>query len=328
MSSLPDPFDLGPAPLRTDRATADFPRPLRGSSTQHLLITLLTEVWQSSEAWIPSRLVVALAGDLDVTPSAATTALSRLATRRVLEQSNAGRSSRYRFTPNARARLTAAIQRVVDFGSGGRAWDGRWTVIAFSIPEASRDVRELFRNHLKFRGFAPIYGALWVSPWERPEDLEAGCAAFGVTDFVIFRTADDSLRGKSLIRAWPLEELGEQYQPFIDRFRPWVQRCAAGEVVPADAFRVRVQAMDTWRTFPSGDPDLPLELLPDRWQLTEARSVFMGLYECLAEPALEHVRQVVARHAPQLGEEITILRPASAHADPSGTTEDSSIRTP
>jgi hypothetical protein len=56
--------------------------------------------------------------------------------------------------------------------------------------------------------------------------------------------------------------------------------------------------------------------------------VFMGLYECLAEPALEHVRQVVARHAPELGEEITILRPASAHADPSGTTEDSSIRTP
>ena len=261
VSSLPHASDVD-LPLPSGARTANFPRPQRGSSTQHLLITMLTELWGSSETWIPSRLILALAADLDVTTSAATTALSRLASRGVLEQSNAGRSSRYRFTPNARARLAPAVQRVFAFGAGTRTWDGHWTVIAFSIPESSRDVREMFRTHLRFRGFAPLYGALWVSPWERPEDLEAGCAAFGVTDFVVFTTADDSLRGKRLIDAWPLDELGQQYQPFIDRFGPWVARRADGDISPADAFRLRVQAMDTWRTFPSGDPDLPESCSP------------------------------------------------------------------
>src|SRR3954466_10001640 len=228
-----------------DGAAASFPRPLKGSSTQHLLITVLTEAWSDSTAWIPSRLLLALATDLQVTPSAATTALSRLASRGVLEQSNAGRTSRYRFTANARARLTAAVDRIFTFGSTARTWDHQWTVIAFSVPESSRDVRELFRNHLRWRGFAPLYGALWVSPWESAESLEASCRTFGVPDFVVFRTSDTELRGKRLIDAWPLDELAQLYQPFIDRFSPWVERRTAGQITPDEALRVRVQAMDT-----------------------------------------------------------------------------------
>jgi phenylacetic acid degradation operon negative regulatory protein len=309
VSSPPEARTAAPSPGA--EAAARFPRPQKGSSTQHLLVTLLADLWSTSEAWIPSRLVLDLCAGLDVTPSAATTALSRLATRGVLEQSSSGRSSRYRLTPNARVRLAAAVERVFTFGSGARQWDGQWTVIAFSIPESSRELRDLFRTHLRFRGFAPLYGALWVSPWERPEDLQAGCAAFGVTDFVVFRAADDSLLGKPLIEAWPLDELGLTYQPFIDRFAGWTARCAAGDVAPPDAFRVRVHAMDVWRTFPGADPDLPLELLPDRWQVTEARTVFVQLYECLAEPALEHVRQLVARHAPELEQELSVLAPPS-----------------
>src|SRR3954454_20947006 len=292
-----------------DGAAANFPRPLKGSSTQHLLITVLTEAWSDSTAWIPSRLLLALAADLQVTPSAATTALSRLASRGVLEQSNAGRTSRYRFTANARERLTAAVDRVFTFGTTTRTWDQHWTVIAFSVPESSRDVRELFRNHLRWRGFAPLYGALWVSPWESAESLEASCRTFGVTDFVIFRTGDPEFRGKRLIDACPLDELAELYQPFIDRFAPWVERNAAGQITPEEAVRVRVQAMDTWRTFPYGDPDLPLELLPDRWKLTEARTLFWDLYTGLADLALERIRQLASLHAPELEADLRLLPP-------------------
>jgi phenylacetic acid degradation operon negative regulatory protein len=278
---------------------ADFPRPLKGSSTQHLLTTLLTDFWLDSAAWIPSRLIVTLAADLEVTPSAATSALSRLASRGVLEQSSVGRSSRYRLTDNARTRLVAAVDRVFAFGAGTAHWDGCWTVIAFTIQETSRDVRELFRRHLKWRGFAPVYGALWVSPREDPSELERACAEFGVTDYVVFRTADTDLHGKKLIEAWPLDELAQLYQPFIDRFSPWVSRTAAGDPTPKEAFRVRVQLMDTWRTFPWDDPDLPLELLPERWRLSEAHGLFAALYTKLTDRALEHVRAQATRYSPE-----------------------------
>ncbi|MER5435850.1 PaaX family transcriptional regulator C-terminal domain-containing protein [Streptomyces sp. NPDC002588] len=304
-------------PVTTTAATddalviADFPRPQKGSSTQHLLITLLTDFWLDSEEWLPSRLIVALAADLDVTASATTSALSRLASRGVLEQSSAGRSSRYRLTDNARARLTTAVDRVFAFGTGSTRWDGCWTVIAFTIQETSRDVRELFRRHLKWRGFAPVYGALWVSPREDPIELERACATFGVTDYVIFRTADTALHGKKLIDAWPLDELTQHYEPFIDRFAPWVSRTANGDVSAEEAFRVRIQLMDTWRMFPWNDPDLPHELLPARWQLTEARTLFANLCTSLADPALAHVQAHAVRHALQPAPTVCLRLPDS-----------------
>jgi hypothetical protein len=42
--------------------------------------------------------------------------------------------------------------------------------------------------------------------------------------------------------------------------------------------------------FRTPDPDLPLDLLPDRWKLSEAGTLFWILHSGSAEAALEHVR--------------------------------------
>jgi phenylacetic acid degradation operon negative regulatory protein len=278
----------------------DFPRPLKGPSSQHQLVTLLVDYWFTSDAWLPSRLIAALAADLGITASATATALSRLASRGVLEQSSAGRTSRYRITEGARKRVRGGLEQVSVFGEESRHWDGSWTVIAFSVPEASRDVRELFRSRLRWRGFAPLFGAVWVSPRDHSEELERTCKAFGVDDYAIFRTADSSLRGKRLIDAWSPQEFREQYQPFIDRFGPWLERLNAGTVTPAEAMRVRTELMDAWRAFPWSDPDLPAELLPAAWPRTEAREILVRLYEGLAPAALAYVEEAVASEAPEL----------------------------
>ncbi|WP_454699700.1 PaaX family transcriptional regulator [Arthrobacter humicola] len=278
----------------------DFPRPLKGPSSQHQLVTLLVDYWFDCDVWLPSRFIAALAAGLGITASASATALSRLATRGVLEQSSAGRTSRYRITEGARTRLRGGLEQVSAFGEQSRHWDGNWTVIAFSIPETSRDVRELFRSRLRWRGFAPLFGAVWVSPRDHAAELESTCSAFGVDDYVVFRTADSSLRGKRLIDAWSQQEFREQYQPFIDRFGPWLERLDAGTVTPADALRVRTEVMDAWRAFPWSDPDLPAELLPEAWPRTEARDLMVRLYDGLAQAALGFVEETVAREAPEL----------------------------
>lgn len=289
------------APGLVPDAPVDFPRPLKGSSTQHLITTMLGDFWQNTDEWIPAKLIAALAAPLGVSPSACATGLSRLASRGVLEQSSAGRTSRYRFTHRARVRLRIGFEQVRLFGSQSNAWDGSWTVIAFSVPESSREIRDMFRSRLRWRGFAPLYGALWVSPRDHAEELEENCASFGVEDYVIFRTADRSLRGKSLIAAWSPEELTEQYAPFIERYSPRVEKANAGLVTAAEAFRVRTMAMDAWRAFPWSDPDLPAELLPEKWPLAEARKVFVQVYDGLAASALAHVDAIVADAAPSLG---------------------------
>jgi phenylacetic acid degradation operon negative regulatory protein len=148
---------------------------------------------------------------------------------------------------------------------------------------------------------APLYGALWVSPRDHAEELEENCASFGVEDYVIFRTSDRTLRGKNLIAAWSPEEQSEQYAPFIEAYRPWVEKADAGLVTATEAFRVRTMAMDAWRAFPWNDPDLPAELLPEKWPLAEARKIFVQLYDNLAASALAHVDAIVADAAPSLG---------------------------
>ena len=278
----------------------DFPRPLKGPSTQHQLLTLLVDYWFKSEAWLPSRLIAALAAGLGITASASATALSRLASRGVLEQSSAGRTSRYRITPGARNRLRHGLEQVSVFGEQSRQWDGHWTVIAFSIPETSRDVREMFRSRLRWRGFAPLFGALWVSPRDHAEELEETCKGYGVDDYVIFRTAESSLRGKRLVEAWSPQEFREQYRPFTEKFTPWAERLDAGTVSPAEAFRARTELMDAWRAFPWSDPDLPAELLPEAWPRTEARELLVRLYDGLADAATAYVEEIVAREAPEL----------------------------
>jgi phenylacetic acid degradation operon negative regulatory protein len=296
-----------PGPGMDPDMAIDFPRPLKGPSSQHQLMTLLVDYWVNSDVWLPSRLIGALAADLGITASASATALSRLASRGVLEQSSAGRSSRYRITEGARKRVRSGLAQVSVFGEQSRPWDGSWTVIAFSIPETSRDVRELFRSRLRWRGFAPLFGAVWVSPRDHSAELESTCKAFGVDDFAIFRTADSTLRGKRFIDAWSPQEFRAQYQPFIDRFAPWLERLDAGTVTPAEALRVRTELMDAWRAFPWSDPDLPAELLPEAWPRTEAREVLVRLYDGLAPAALEYVEEAVAREAPDLAGTASVM---------------------
>ena len=165
-------------------------------------------------------------------------------------------------------------------------------------------------SSVRFQGIAGIqFGELPAAQYlvvgtdgeDLAEELEENCASFGVEDYVIFRTADQSLRGKNLIAAWSHKELAEQYSPFIESYSPWVEKANAGLVTAAEAFRVRTMAMDAWRAFPWNDPDLPAELLPEKWPLAEARKIFVQVYDGLGASALAHVDAIVADAAPSLG---------------------------
>lgn len=285
---------------RSDAQQVSFPRPSKGSASQHVVVTMLADYWRDSEEWLPSRLILSLAETMGLSTSAASTALSRLAGRGVLEQSNAGRTSRYRFTPEAQARLNVGIGQVSGFGSKERKWDRMWTVVAFTVPESSRELRELLRSRLKWLGFAPLYGAVWVSAWDTAAELEDSCRNFGVDNYAIFRTPEKELRGRPLLEAWNLEELRGQYRPFIEAYRERAQALDPGRVSGAEAFRLRTEVMDAWRAFPWDDPGLPPELLPADFPLFEARRIFVTLYDSLLAPAAEFAAGTAAQLAPEL----------------------------
>lgn len=290
---------------RVSATAVDFPRPQRGGTSQHLLVTMLGEFWRFTDLWLPVRVIVRLAEDVGLSRSAVATALSRLTARGVLENDGGGRASRYRFTAAARARLVVGTAQVGQFGDPSVPWDRRWTAVAFSVPETEREIREAFRARLKWLGFAPVYGALWFSPRDRMEQVQEIAEGYGVDDFMAFRVDDDAFEGRRPAIV-DTTEPPQRYAEFAAANEARLERLRAGEVDVQEGFRARIEVLDEWRAFPWDDPGMPYELLPDDWPLLRARRAFVSVFEGTAALAERHVRTVLGELAPEAGAGVVV----------------------
>ncbi|MEV0001882.1 PaaX family transcriptional regulator C-terminal domain-containing protein [Micromonospora sp. NPDC050980] len=275
-----------------------LPRRQAGPAPQGMTVTLLTDYTLRTRAALPSAAIVALLAEAGVTSAGARTAISRLARRGVLERSRQGRNSSYRLSRGAAADLSAGGNWILTSTTAPPAWDGCWTLVAFSLPQELAAQRRALRGQLRWLGFAPLYDGLWVSPHELTppgRSLVSGLAPGAVTVIRGRHAALDVVGQRAPVEAWDIAGIGRQYEEFLRRWTPLASR--TDTVDGPAAVRARTEVMDTYRRFPTLDPRLPLDLLPAGWPRQGAHEVFTAVYDGLAETAERHVRAVVARHA-------------------------------
>src|SRR5262249_19558802 len=65
-----------------------------------------------------------------------------------------GNRSYYSLTPKSKRLLEEGARRIFVRRTG--AWDGRWRVLTYSIPERRREVRDDLRKQLTWMGFGPL----------------------------------------------------------------------------------------------------------------------------------------------------------------------------
>lgn len=286
------------APATISGAELDFPRPgRRGSGTQHLLFTLVSELWGAT--WLPSRLLARCARLLGVTPSSAQSGLSRLTTRGLLAQRQQGTRSEYRLTPEAEQRMVRGMRQVADFRAA-RAWDRRWTCVCFSVPEGDRARRDRVRHSLKWRGFGHLPAGMWVSARVGLEEVRRLFAENAVSDYLAVRVDADELVGVDPLTAWDLDELARVYEPFLDAFGSLARDAESGSLAPADAFAANIRVVDAWRASPWQDPDLPDELLPPGHGALAASELFQRLFRATLPGAQSALDDLIAEEAPHL----------------------------
>jgi phenylacetic acid degradation operon negative regulatory protein len=278
----------------------ELPRSQVGSSPQHLLTTLLGDYWLQRSEHLPSAALVALLGEFDVSVTGARAALSRLARRGLLVTSKQGRNSFYGIAPSAVDALSAGGYRFVSFGTDREQWDGHWTLASFSLSEEKSELRYPLRSQLRWLGFAPLYDGLWVSPRPVAEQCRDALNDLGLSEVTVFRAVEVDGVGRPPIEAWDLDELKQMYSGFVETWGPLRDRAHRGDIGAAAALEARTRIMDSWRGFPSRDPDLPTQLLPLHWPRSEAREVFVEVYDALGPLAAMRVRQVVDRFSPEL----------------------------
>lgn len=290
----------------------------RQGSPPSLLLTLLGDYWWAQPDPLPSAALVDLLADFGVSDVAARAALSRMVKHGLLASTRSGRNTFYAMTPRAQAVMRKGAERIVAFGTDqGPDWDGRWSLVAFSVPEANRSAREALRTRLRWLGFAPLYDALWISPHPRHDQALAELGDLGVANATAFVATSPEVPGTTLPpqSAWDLDGLAELYRAFVAAWQPTHAALGKGAISPVDALIKRTELMDAWRAFPGVDPDLPRRLLPGDWPRDAARALFLDTYEQLGAPASVRVRQVIGTYDAELADRVVQF---SVVSDPPG----------
>ncbi|GGV29680.1 PaaX family transcriptional regulator [Actinomadura cremea] len=282
--------------------------------SQRLLRTLFGDYWMAEGALAPAGAVAEMLGDYGVSVPAARAALRRSAQKGLLASSRAGRSTHYGLTDAGRRTLTEVWDRLVEFGTVAREWDGRWTCVAFSIPEQQRDQRHRLRSRLRWLGFAPLYDGVWVCPKVVDRQLRAVLAELrvGAATVLVGEEAGGGADFGRALDAWNLAEVRAECERFVAETAETERRMQAGLVAPAEALRLRTRLMVRWVGLVNDVPELPPELLPADWPVREARRLWETVYDGLRTPAQYRVRQIVAAYAPNLVDGIAVRAAADA----------------
>ncbi len=276
----------------TDALVAEFGQrqPVRAGS---LVISMFGDsiAPHGGTVWLGS-LIDALE-PLGITQRSVRTAVFRLSRDGWLKSEPVGRRSYYSITPEGRGRFREASRRI--YSEPRQQWSGQWCMVMLSgIPQ---DARETVRRELKWLGFAPFNAGVMAHPAPDLPAVEERLRAVAGADRALLMqaTIDERRSGhlSELVReAWSLDELGERYARFLERFRgPYRAASQAAELSPAHAFRVRTLLIHEYRRILLRDPMLPEELLPGRWDGVAAYQLCRNLYMLVSEAAEQHLSQ-------------------------------------
>ncbi|WP_248508666.1 hypothetical protein [Streptomyces sp. D2-8] len=91
---------------------------------------------------------------------------------------------------------------------------------AFSVPEQESTRRRALRTALRWRGFAPLYDALWVSPHPLTPKGRIEVADLARGAVTVFRARQEDLdteADRNPVQAWDLPGIAEHYQAFSNQ---------------------------------------------------------------------------------------------------------------
>lgn len=269
--------------------------------SQDLVFTLYGDYirHRGGEAWTGS--LIELLGLLGLSAQAVRSTLSRMSRKGWLKGRRVGNKSFYSLTPKSVKLLEEGAQRI--FQPRADAWDGKWCLLTYSIPEKKRHLRNKLREKLTWLGYAPLNHATWISPRILQHELEDLLKSLKIRDHVEIFCAEHlgfSSNQEIVARCWNLEGLNRTYADFITKYEPLLNQhkasLAEGHTLdPAECFVQRFMLVHEYRSFPYVDPNLPAELLPDGWLGNKALQVFREYYELLTTGANAFVDDVFAR---------------------------------
>lgn len=238
---------------------------------QSLMLTFFGIHVLGHDLAVSSGSVIDALGRVGVTEEAVRSTLTRMVGRGLLERHRQGRKMYFAITPRAVSVLQDGHDRVWRRGAANLDWDGQWTLVGFSLPEAWRRERHDLRSRLTWGGFGPLQNGLWVAPGS--VDVAALLSELGLDAHLrVFRgTVLKPTEVPAILQtAFDTAAIAAEYQAFLQR---WSQPGAGG----ADPLGSQLLLHTDWLELVRSDPHLPAEHLPADWPAIRAEELFHAL---------------------------------------------------
>lgn len=231
---------------------------------------------------VSSGSVIDVLGRVGVGEEAVRATLARMVNRGLLERHRRGRKMYFGLAARAVSVLRDGRDRVWRLGAVNRGWDGTWTVVGFSLPEAWTSERHDLRSRLVWAGFGPVQSGMWIAAGRvdvaalvEGLDLDGHLRVFHGVAAAPTETA--ALVG----RAFDLPEIAARYQGFRSRW-------GGGDgALPGDGDPLARQLLlhTEWLSLVRQDPHLPAEHLPEGWPAAACEELFHELAGRFDRPA-------------------------------------------
>ncbi len=299
----------GPQPVGHTTTVPNSTSPI---PTRALVVGMVRE-----DGTLPAGELFDVAEAYGLTAEQVRSCLRRLVAEGMLTRDGSGRSATYRSTSGARSELERQLRRsqvARNQDDAGRGWDRRWRLVAFTIPESKRAVRDDLRVWLLRMGAAAIHSGLYVSTHPFLPLVDEEATRLGVGEYLVAAESDELVVGSErdprrlAASLWPVADLASGYNGFVDAFAALpedLEKMLSRHERPDEA-ELLAQMMTVGMRFAEvslHDPFLPPELLPRPWPGRTARQLMARVHRAgsllrgdAQRPNLFRVFDEAARH--------------------------------
>lgn len=247
--------------------------------------------YYGGEIWVGS--LTRLMAEFGLSEQAVRQAVSRMSRQGWITARKVGNRSYYAMTARGIERVDRVSRRIYLLPEN--AWDGKWRMLSYTVPERARIGRDRLRKDLALLGFAPLSSSLFISPRDSLEAAREAAEAHAMTEYIdLFVAESRGPHGDRHIveRCWDLETIAGEYRQFIGSYERRLEELRANHLEDAQAFVEREWLVHDFRKFVYRDPGLPASLLAEDWPARRAGLIFREVYEVLKPRALRFFESI------------------------------------
>lgn len=247
--------------------------------------------YYGGEIWIGS--LTRLLAEFGLSEQAVRQAVSRMSRHGWITARKVGNRSYYAMTERGVERVDRVSRRIYLLPEN--EWDGKWRMLAYTVPERLRGGRDRLRKDLALLGFAPLSSSVFISPRDSLEAAREAAQAHLLTEYIdLFLAESRGPHGDRRIveRCWDLETIAREYGEFITAYERRLEHLRANVLDDAQAFVEREWLVHDFRKFVYRDPGLPASLLAADWPARRAGILFREVYDLLKPQALRFFESI------------------------------------